>query len=329
MRSGSPGLSFGHNLRSIFNKAPPIMYETKPRRISLLVAALLILPTYLRAGGWTLPKGRLWVKSAVYYQRTSQRFCTEENAAQPLYRQAGCLHAGDSAPFDPVTLGEVEALAIFTDIAYGLTDGLEIGVKLPFYAVRFTNLSNPARPGTTTLGDLRLYVRYRLLNGPVVATLRAAVKSPTGAFTIDAEVVNVSEGQWDFELFGEVGKSFWPLPIWVSAEAGYRLRTNNGHFDHSVADEISALAEAGLNFSARFSARVTADWLYSGQPRARAFDTRLRIRRELLTVAPAIAYALRSGLWLEGSVRFPVRGQDFPAGPQFIVALSYSTSLWR
>ncbi|KAA0221801.1 hypothetical protein EDS67_28005 [candidate division KSB1 bacterium] len=294
----------------------------------LLIFALMIfaLPVESFAGAWTLPKKRLWLKSAVFYQATDLRFCTEQDALALAFREAGCTAAGHRAPFAPFVGGESEALAIFTEARYGVVDWLEVGVQIPFYRLQFTNLANPRRPRSNNLGDVRFFAKYRALAQPVVASLTLAAKSPTGKFNIDAEAVNVSEGQWDFEVLGEVGKSFWPLRGYAGLGVGYRVRTDNPSFDQTLADEFILQAEAGYEFFSRVTFKSSLDWLRGRRPLLKLNGAPLLERRELLTISPTLIYTFRHGLNLEASARFPIHGQDFPAGTQYMGALSYSIS---
>ncbi|MFQ5627811.1 MAG: hypothetical protein ACE5I1_03545 [bacterium] len=288
-----------------------------------------ISATQLHAGGWTLPKGRLWLKSAIYYQSTSSRFCTSQDAQSLAFQQAGCSSAGHSAPFDPFIGGDVEALAVFTELAYGVTSRFELGVQVPFYSLQFTNLADPNRPTSESIGDVRFYAKYLFLQKPFVASFRVGAKSPTGKFNVDAEVVNVSEGQWDIEFFGEVSKSFWPLPVYASVGAGYRMRSDNDDFEHTLENELMVLAEAGINLSSRLLLKGTFDWLRGQRPKIKLTGDPLLWRRELMTLAPALSYQVFQDFHLEGAVRFPLRGRDFPDSPQFITSLSYSFPLLK
>jgi hypothetical protein len=222
------------------------------KKLLLAVPVILMMPLESFAGAWTLPKKRLGLKSAIFYQAADRRFCTKQDALSFAFREAGCTAAGHRAPFDPFIGGESRALAIFTEAAYGATGWLEVGVQVPFYGLRFTNLANPRRPRSNSFGDIRFVAKYRVLQPPAVASLTLVVKSPTGKFNVDAEAVNVSEGQWDFEVLGEVSRSLWPLRGYVSLGAGYRMRTDNEAFEHTMGDELMALAEAGYELVPNF-----------------------------------------------------------------------------
>jgi hypothetical protein len=289
--------------------------------------AILLLPVESFAGAWTLPQKRLWLKSAIFYQVADRRFCTEQDALSFAFREAGCTAAGHHAPFDPFIGGKSEALAVFTEVAYGATGWLDVGVQIPFYSLQFTNLANPRRPRSNSIGDVRFFTKLRLLEQPVVASMTVGAKSPTGKFTVDAEAVNVSEGQWDFDVFGEVSRSLWPLRGYVSLGVGYRMRTDNDAFEHTMGDELMALAETGYEPVPRLMIKGTLDWLRGQAPRLKVNNAPLLERRELLTITPGVIYALREGLNLEAAVRFALSGQDFPGGHQLMAAVSYGFSI--
>ena len=154
-------------------------------------------------------------------------------------------------------------------------------------------------------------------------------KSPTGKFTVDAEAVNVSEGQWDFDVIGEVSKSLWPLRGYVSLGVGYRMRTDNDAFEHTMGDELMLLAETGYELVPRLMIKGTLDWLRGQAPRLKVNNAPLLENRELLTLAPTLVFESWPALNVETSIRFPLHGRDFPATPQFMAALSFQFALVR
>jgi hypothetical protein len=303
------------------------------KKLLLTIWLIYFLPGEAFAGAWTLPKKRLWIKSAIFYQATDRRFCTEQDALSLAFREAGCNAAGHRAPFDPFVGGESKALAIFTEMVYGATGWLDVGVQIPFYSLQFTNLANPRRPRRNSFGDIRFFAKYRVLQQPLVASLVVAAKSSTGKFNVDAEAVNVSEGQWDFDFLGEVSKSFWlksPFGLfrgYASLGVGYRIRTDNENFEHTMGDEFMLNAEAGYDLTSRVMVKGALDWLRGQRPRLKVNNAPLLERRELLTISPSVIYTLREGLNLEASARVAISGQDFPGGAQFIGALSYAFSI--
>lgn len=279
------------------------------------------------AGAWTLPEGRLWIKTSLFYQSTDRRFCTAQDALSPAFQEVGCSAAGHSAPFDPFVGGKSEGLAVLAELTYGASGWIDLGIQIPFYSLKFTNLADPDRPGTHTFGDIRFFGKIRFVRQPLVASLEIGAKSPTGKFTPDAEAVNVSEGQWDMEVIGQIGKSFWPAPLYLNLDVGYRIRSDNPDFEYTFSNEFIVRFEGGYHLSEKFLLKGTVDWLRGEQPTLKSTADELLWRRELLTVAPTLLFTPLQPLQFEAAVRFPFTGQDFPDGPQFIWAVSYAFSL--
>jgi len=298
-------------------------------RIRAILLSMFVFPLCAGealAGAWTLPKGRLWAKSAVFYQSTDSRFCTEQNALGPAFQAVGCTSAGDSGPFDPFLGGDFTALSVFTEVVYGATGWLDVGLQIPFYSLKFTDDASPNRPRSSSIGDVRAYGKLRLLQTPVVASIQIGAKSPTGKYDIDAEVVNVSEDQWDVDMIAELSRSLWPWPGYASIGFGYRIRADNEDFPLTMADEFMATAEAGYSITPRVMIKGMFDGLRGGRPELKLTGTEVLERRKLRTVAPSLIYMPSENTQMEAGVRIPLGGQDFPDGPQFSASVSYSFS---
>ena len=296
-------------------------------RAALLLALIpLLSASEALAGAWTLPKGRLWAKSAVFYQSTDSRFCTEQDALGPAYRAVGCTSTGDSGPFDPFLGGEFTALSVFTELVYGATGWLDVGLQIPLYSLKFTDEASPNRPRSNSIGDVRAYGKLRLLQAPIVASIQIGAKSPTGRYDIDAEVVNVSEGQWDADIMVELSKSLWPWPGYASIGFGYRIRADSEDFPLTMADEFMATVEAGYSITSQVMVKGMLDGLRGGRPELKLTGTEVLERRELRTLTPSLIYAPLENTQLETGIRIPLGGQDFPDGPQFSASVSYSFS---
>ncbi|WP_238314656.1 hypothetical protein, partial [Methylobacterium crusticola] len=81
-----------------------------------------------------------------------------------------------------------------------------------------------AEPRTDTgLSDIRALAKFRLLSKPLVLAFKAGLKVPTGEFKNEDGLIPVGEGQWDFDFVGQVGRSFWPLPLYGNIDLGYRV----------------------------------------------------------------------------------------------------------
>ena len=284
---------------------------------------LLLCGATLYGGAWTLPQGRLWVKTAYYYQKTHSRFCSAQDARSLAFRDIGCTAAGHSVAFDPFIGGESHSQALFTEIAYGLTGWLDVGLQLPIYRLRFVNLSDPNRDPVSSIGDIRFYGKVQLITAPLIVSIRLGAKSPTGKFTVDAEVVNLSEGQWDYELSLDLGRSLWPLPGYVNVAAGYRFRTDNNSFEITIGNEFTLALEGGVNILPAVFVKGSLDWLRSERPRIRTTGDVLLSHRELLSIAPSVMLSPHPSIHIEAGLRHSLAGQNFPDGVQYFGGLSY------
>jgi hypothetical protein len=285
------------------------------------------MPSALAAGPWTMPKGVVRLKTGLSYQSTNTRFCTAQDAASSAFREAGCTTPGQRAPFDPFVGGAVQAVALTTELMFGVNGWFDAGLQVPYYSIRFVNLADPERPRTSSFGDIRLIGKARIIERPFLASLELALKSPTGEFTVDSEVVNVSEKQWDFDALAEVGKSFWPLPLYIAGGIGYRFRSDNRDFEQTFANERLMYFEAGYNVTPRLLLKGYLHWLRGGRPQVRATGTNLLWRRALLTLTPSFLYSPVDNIALEAGLRFALAGEDFPSGRQVFCTISYDLQL--
>ena len=140
----------------------------------------------------------------------------------------------------------VEVTAAFFEYRLGRGSGFEALFQLPVYNIRFDDFAGDR--SSTGIGDLRAGARWNFTQDTVVATLGAAVKFPTGEFVNDAEIVPVGEGQTDFEVDVEVGRSLWPRPGYVNGRFGYRFRTENEENGIDPGDEVFWSLEGGYRW---------------------------------------------------------------------------------
>lgn len=274
------------------------------------------------AGPWTIPKGAFWVKTGLFYQDTDQRFAATGGFD---IATGESFSPGDRVPyfFD----GRSTTLAVFTELGYGIGSRLDLRLVVPFFHTEFVDGVDPDRSPSTGLGDLRGFLRLRVTDGPWVTSVRVGIKAPTGkdqGFG-DAEVVPTGEGQWDFELGAATGHSFYPTPAFVTAELGYRIRTENTENGFRPGNEWIASADAGFAYTdGGWGGKLRWDWLYGET--IQAAGIRLDQRRKIMAVTPAVVYRFGGGVELEGGLQIPLWGRDYPAGVVGVVAVSYGFS---
>ncbi len=262
--------------------------------------------------GWTVPlhaqwtrgqPGKLWVKTAFFLQKTDERFAESGERTQWL------------------DMGESDARALYTDVIVGIHPNVDLWVQIPFFDLRFNRDFDPRR--TTGFGDIRGWVRWKvadLFDGSTPVAVRVGAKAPVGSSPLDAEIIPVGDGQWDVEGFGEIGHSFWPFPAYAELWVGYRARFANNEKLKDPGGEYVFLAEAGVNPTPGTLLKATVDGFWGRNWIVERITT--GTKRRILQLQFGGGVQFPRPLWMEVAVRVPASGRNFPAGPQFVFALS-------
>ncbi|MFQ5823725.1 MAG: hypothetical protein ACE5JB_06695 [bacterium] len=282
----------------------------------------LLNPT-VYAGAWTLKRGQLWIKSSVFYQKTDKRYYSR-NQPCPLID----CRKGQQVPF-PFN-GESRVTAVYWDINYGLTDQIELDLQIPFFDISFKDDPNPLRPKTSSVGDIRFGARYRFISKPIVSTIGVAAKAPTGLFNKDAEFVPIGDGQWDFEIQGQFGRSLWPLPGYVNVDIGYRFRFEPDieTSDLDPGNEFYFRGEAGYNIRRNILIKAALDGFWGERFTNRGTHLKfIDSERNILYFEPGIYWMFLAPWAAEASVKFSLSGKNYPSGQIFGFGLSYMFSL--
>jgi hypothetical protein len=288
-----------------------------------IVVLFSLLATTPSQGQWVEPPGTGWVNLQVSHQQTREGF-----------NKNGTVVALDE--LDPEAQSTITT-ARFTG-ALGLVRGVDTWVDLPLHRQEFEGSGSDLL--TTGFGDPRIFLRAGpSLFGidadalPVALALRGGVKLTTGNFENDAETISLSQGQRDWSLLLEAGKSLHPLPLYVSGWTGYRWREENEEIARDPGNEWVFNTAVGGRLN-RFEWKVAVDGLF-GQS---SLDTRTGFEfaaRELVQVIPTVGWGVGPGTVQVGA-RIPVHGQStrsdrLPASPTFTFGyfLSWDNPLWK
>lgn len=195
-----------------------------------LFACSLFIAGQAHAGAWTAKKGDQYLKGALNYFETSNRFGPE----------------GTFENFRNINFN------VYWE--YGIED------NLTFFATgSLTDLENRAdglETSNTGVGDIELGLRYRLIDGPVIVSLQGLFKAPY-LYSEDSELP-LGNGQEDFEGKLLFGKSFGPYG-YGGLEVGYRFRTED------PVDEFRILAEYGFDLNDKVYLRTKFDNIIAAQ----------------------------------------------------------------
>jgi len=302
------------------------VFLRRMRLVGLFIglAALLASPT--ASAQWGEGPGTGWAQLQVSHQQTQDGF-NEEGNIVPL-----------------VQTEEDEGESIITTVrftgALGLVRGVDAWVDLPFHRQEF-NTSNPVTEDLldTGFGDPRVYLRvgpslFRVDALPVAVALRGGAKFASGNFSVSSETISLSEGQRDWEVLLELGKSLHPWPVYVQGWGGYRWRERNDEIGRDPGNEGLFYLAAGGSVR-RFQWKLAVDGFLGESSTRQTGAGRLQVpARELVQVIPSLGWQIGPGT-LQAKARFPVHGQStranqLPASPTVVVGyfLSWDRPLW-
>jgi hypothetical protein len=134
--------------------------------------------------------------------------------------------------------GDYRDITVGAHLEYGVRDHLGLVLHLPVRSLTQQYADTPDLT-TTGIGDITGGLRYRILDGPVVASAQGEIKLSSG-YNAAATTPPLGEGQTDYTIRALAGKAFAPKPIFAQAAIGYCGRTKD------PASEFLFNADAGV-----------------------------------------------------------------------------------
>ena len=139
---------------------------------------------------------------------------------------------------------------------------------------------------------------------------------PTGEFKSEDGLIPVGEGQWDYDFVAQLGRSFWPLPLYANVDVGYRVRTKNDEIDRDPGDEWFLNAELGYNIARKLMLMGKYELLRSDPSiEFGSIVNRSQIKR-IAFMMPVLLYAIDEHTAVEAALRISLNGRNYPAGQQ-------------
>jgi len=286
----------------------------------ILISLFTLNPQSISAGAWTLKKGHFWGKITGMAQATTEEYVAVGGAGREP-DIARIYEPGERARYREN--GHYDSRALFIDIFYGVTDRFDLGVQIPFFRQKFENVG--FRPVSIASGfsDIRGFAKVNVIQKPLVATLKLGFKAPTGNFQNQDGIIPVGEGQWDFDIIAQAGRSFWPIPLYTNFDLGYRLRLKNDAISRDPGDEWFFNAEVGYNPTSKLLLALKIEGI-RGKP-SRVFNLELsRDVKRITYFAPTLLIGPYQNLSFESSLRISAGGRNFPAGRMWVAGISYA-----
>jgi len=199
-----------------------------------LLVGLLSMPSTARAGAWAQKDKHLYAKASVVRSSATHQYKENGRTFQLL---------SENEPGSYTLWG----LLLYTE--FGLLPDLTVTMSTQLSTSVIQ--SELIKVRTTGLGDFTSGLKYQFLDDPVVMSAMATVTTPTG-YTPDpgiavAPTLGVGVPMYEGTLL--IGKSFHPIPMYVSAQGGFRHRGSRLSRSGDEVDyppEIPYFAEIGF-----------------------------------------------------------------------------------
>ena len=306
------------------------LHQKLTRRVTplLIVALSVLMPQMASAGAWTLGKGHLWSKVTYMSQSTNEHYDNDGNVGEIPARY--------------------KSQQLYFDVYYGLHDRIDVGVKIPYISNEFVDVS-PDHPfygapdkKDSGLGDVRGVAKINLVQSAgLVGTLKLGFKAPIGEYREVPEALSITGGQWDFDVVAQLGRSFWPVPVYGNVDLGYRLRgeytdpspSDAGGVDRTYTPgaEFVFNAEAGyspmdkLLVALKYESIIGAEYdTINNPPAGSQVET---LNQSVSYLAPTVLIGLHPNVSLEAQARMTVSGSRYFAGSTYGVGLSFTADL--
>lgn len=279
------------------------------RRIAFL--ALLIISfssSGILAQPWTIQGKALQVNSSFFAFQSTHRFDSDS----------------DKLAFS--NDGRARLYGASFNITYGITDRLNATALVPVISYDFSdNLNTVSGSG---LGDIRLSVKYKLIDRKIAASLESAVKFPSPNYSGSHTDVRIGEGQYDFELKTSVG--FHPLgqKSFSSLDTGYRFRRKNEDSFSKPGNEFIFRFDNGYLLRNNLMLGIGAEGFAGG--RIEQFGLKFaNTERELFSLTAHLTRGLTPNTGISLYLNKPVLGKNYNAGSFLGVGLFFFRGNYR
>lgn len=213
-------------------------------RMGLVTGVLLTLFVgNAGAQAWLQKPGEYFFKLTGSYFYTTEEFNSNGDLQE--------INAEDELRTD----SSFREVAFTAYVEYGLTEHFTLVANVPFKVLTTEEVEQMTSGFRSTkvartnggLGDLKLYIRMPIVQRSFAMSVQPGLKIPLGyEQNPDNNGPALGSGEIDGEINLVAGMSLYPLPAYLSAAGGYRIRGGDLH------DEILIGAEGGATFGRLF-----------------------------------------------------------------------------
>lgn len=264
-----------------------------------IIALLLALPAALWAGAWSQQPGS-------YYAKVSGLFYHSEDVFNDMGKRA------------PMGMDDEQfrAAQTFLYLEYGLREQLTLVATTS--AGRLVGEDQFVESTTWGIGDVELGLKYQLLDKPLVVSPQIVLKIPSG-YNVDFDPA-MGTGKFDAEARLLLSRSLFPLPVYFSAEMGYRIRGG------IYSDQVPYVLEVGATPHKRLFAKA---FLSGTNTRSSVDSADIGVvglaqvsEGDFLKSGAQLAIGITQSLWVDVLFERIVDGENVGAGTTWGIGLS-------
>jgi hypothetical protein len=290
--------------------------HTKAVFAATALASLVLWSSLAHAGAWAQEDGGLYMQLSMGAESATQQYKESGETFQ-------LLSEDDEGSF--------RSLSSFLYAEFGLLPSFTV---VAASAYRFVELdSTQVRSTVHGFGDFQFGARYQILEKPLVLSAFVGAKFPTG-YTPDPpelRAATLGNGVQEYEARLLAGHSFYPVPIYVSAEVGFRLRGSRATAGESTVDyppEIPYFLELGWGPTDWLWVRGVVDGVQgTGDPVAIEGISLTPLTQHYTKVGPSLIFSFLDAYQLQLNYAYTLRGVNALKSQQVTLGLAVDTTL--
>jgi hypothetical protein len=201
---------------------------------SLVAALLLLLPVRARAGAWTQEPGHFYLTASYTYFFATQ--AVDDGGAShnlQIPENLGGLLAQADARYTDSTL------ALYGEVGLWPRH-LNLVFYVPVYKwVGLTAIDDSGSFGDSGVGDATVALKYKFYDCKFVVSGQVELGIPSG----NALKTHIPTGdnEWSYEGRLMMAKDFYPVPLFLDVEVGFRKRNSGEVMDHGFTTNIHTI----------------------------------------------------------------------------------------
>jgi hypothetical protein len=281
-----------------------------------ITVCVLLWGTLAHAGAWAQEDQGLYLQLSVGAESATEQYKESGETFQLLSED---------------DKGSFQSLSSFLYAEFGLLPSFTVVASSAYRVVQLD--STQVKSTTRGIGDFRFGARYQILEKPLVLSAFVGAKFPTG-YTPDPpelRAATLGNGVSAYEGRLLIGRSFYPAPIYVSAEVGFRLRGSRATAGGTTVDyppEIPYFLELGWGPTDWLWLRGVVDGVQgTGDPVAIEGISLTPLTQHYTKVGPSVIFSFLDSYQLQLNYAYTLLGVNALKSQQLTLGLAIDTTL--